>query len=180
MSSGTHTAKAGRNEESVGLSSGTHPRARARPFGDGTKCPIVPSGTEDRDTSGATERDSSDPGSHVPRRNVPALRFAAGRDHHAEQAPETFEEKTQAHAKKLAGDPRFAGWLAGMPTAPAGGVTEDRRRLETVELTRRCAVRVIENHESGRKQDPHTLQWARDFIAANPKLPGPLSTGEPA
>lgn len=90
------------------------------------------------------------------------------------------DSRTAEHRERLAKDPRFAGWMAGMPTEPAGGAKQDRRRLETVELTRRCAVRVIENHESGRKQDPHTLQWARDFIAANPKLPGPLSTGEPA
>lgn len=48
---------------------------------------------------------------------------------------------------------------------------------ERQELIRRCAARVIADHEAGRGDDPERLAWARGVAAAIKPLAGPLSDG---
>ena len=48
---------------------------------------------------------------------------------------------------------------------------------ERQELIRRCAARVIADHEAGRGNDPERLAWARGVAAAIKPLAGPLSDG---
>lgn len=59
-------------------------------------------------------------------------------------------------------------------------IAPDTARIlaERQELIRRCAARVIADHQAGRGSDPHRLlQWARGVVAAIQPLPGPLSDG---
>ena len=48
---------------------------------------------------------------------------------------------------------------------------------ERQELIRRCAARVIADHEGGRGNDPERLAWARGVAAAIKPLAGPMSDG---
>lgn len=48
---------------------------------------------------------------------------------------------------------------------------------ERQELIRRCAARVVADHEAGRGNDPHRLAWAQSVIASTPPLDGPMSDG---
>lgn len=48
---------------------------------------------------------------------------------------------------------------------------------ERQELIRRCAARVIADHEAGRGDDPERLTWARGVAAAIEPLDGPMSDG---
>lgn len=48
---------------------------------------------------------------------------------------------------------------------------------ERQELIRRCACRVVADHQAGRGNDPHRLTWAQSVIASTPPLQGPLSDG---
>lgn len=57
--------------------------------------------------------------------------------------------------------------------------TTARILAERQELIRRCAARVIADHEGGRGNDPHRLTWARGVVAAIKPLAGPLSDGVP-
>lgn len=55
--------------------------------------------------------------------------------------------------------------------------TTARILAERQELIRRCAARVVADHQAGRGSDPERLQWARGVVAAIQPLPGPLSDG---
>ena len=50
---------------------------------------------------------------------------------------------------------------------------------DQIQLTRLCAERIVRNHANGVKVDPHSLEWARDFLVFNPKRPI-TGNGEPS
>ena len=51
---------------------------------------------------------------------------------------------------------------------------------EQLELMRIAAQRVVDDHASGARNDPHALAWAQQIVRTTPPLGRPLGTGEPA